>query len=119
MLLSINPEHVEKILSGEKKFEFRKVRCRPDVDKIIIYATSPVMQIVGEVDVLDIIEDNPETVWERTSEHAGISREFYNNYYKGKGKAVAYKLGTVNKYEKFANLSDFGIRSAPQSFIYI
>ncbi len=50
MLLSINPEHVEKILTGQKQFEFRKVRCRSDVSKIVIYATSPVMKIVGEAD---------------------------------------------------------------------
>lgn len=41
MLLSINPEHVENILSGVKKIEFRKVRCKSDVNKIIIYATAP------------------------------------------------------------------------------
>lgn len=119
MLLSINPEHVEKILMGQKKFEFRKVRCRSNVEKIVIYATSPVMQIVGEADVLDIIEDKPDTVWNQTFEYAGISREFYDNYYKGKDKAVAYKLGNVNKYEKAADLADFGISSAPQSFIYL
>ncbi|MDR2944343.1 MAG: hypothetical protein LBU81_04575 [Methanosarcinales archaeon] len=119
MLLSINPEHVEKILTGQKQFEFRKVRCRSDVRKIIIYATSPVMQVVGEADVLDIIEDDPECVWKQTSEHAGISREFYNNYYKGKEKAIAYKLGNISKYEKSVSLSDIGVNSAPQSFIYL
>ncbi len=40
MLLSVNPEHVENILLGKKQYEFRKIRCRPDVDKIIIYARS-------------------------------------------------------------------------------
>ncbi|MDV0445732.1 hypothetical protein MmiAt1_13260 [Methanimicrococcus sp. At1] len=119
MLLSINPEHVDKIMTGEKKFEFRKVRCRSDVDKIVIYATSPIMQVVGEVDILDIIEDRPDEVWNQTSAYAGISRKFYDDYYKGKEKAVAYKLGNVNKYEKSANLADFGIHSAPQSFIYL
>ena len=42
MLLSINPEHVENILLGTKRFEFRKVRCKYEVSKIIIYATAPV-----------------------------------------------------------------------------
>ena len=119
MLLSIHPEYADKILSGEKKFEFRKVRCRQDVNKIVIYVTSPVMQIVGEAEVLDIIEDEPEIVWEKTKSHAGVSREFYDNYYKGKEKAIAYKLGHVSKYETTVSLSDFGIRSVPQSFVYL
>ena len=119
MLLSINPEHVENIMNGNKKFEFRKVRCRPEVDKIIIYATSPVMKVVGEADVIDVIVDLPEQVWKRTSEFAGISKLFYDNYYQNKEVAVAYRLGKVRKYTNPLTLADFGINFAPQSFVYV
>ncbi len=119
MLLSINPEHVENILNGNKQFEFRKVRCRPEVDKIIIYATSPVMKVVGEADVIDVIVDFPEQVWEMTSEFAGISKQFYDKYYQNKEVAVAYRLGDVRKYKKPLTLADFGINFAPQSFVYV
>lgn len=119
MLLSINPEHVENILNGNKQFEFRKVRCRPDVDKIIIYATSPIMKVVGEVEVLDIIVDLPEQVWELTSEFAGISKQFYDKYYQNKDVAVAYRLGDVRQYINPLTLADFGINFAPQSFVYV
>jgi predicted transcriptional regulator len=119
MLLSINPQHVENILNGDKRFEFRKVRCRADVDNIVIYATSPVMQIVGEADVVEIIQDSLDVVWKITSEYAGISRHFYDEYYRGKDKAVAYRLGKVKKYHEPLQLSDFGVGFAPQSFVYI
>ena len=119
MLLSINPEHVENIMNGNKKFEFRKVRCRPDVDKIIIYATSPVMKVVGEADVIDVIVDLPEQVWELTSAFAGVSKAFYDEYYQDKEVAVAYRLGKVKKYSNPLSLADFGIRFAPQSFVYV
>ena len=119
MLLSINPEHVENIMNGSKLFEFRKVRCREDVDKIIFYSTSPVMQVVGEAQVLEIIVDNPELVWEITSEFSGITKLFYDEYFKNKEKAVAYRLGKVEKYREPLNLSDFGVNFAPQSFVYV
>ena len=119
MLLSINPEHVENIMNGSKLFEFRKVKCKDDVDKIIIYSTSPVMQVVGEAQVLEIIVDNPESVWEITSEFSGISKLFYDKYYENKGKAVAYRLGKVKKYLEPLKLSDFGVNFAPQSFVYV
>lgn len=119
MLLSINPEHVENILSGNKKFEFRKVRCRSEVDKIIIYATSPIMKVVGEADVTEVIVDLPERVWKQTSDFAGISKPFYDRYYQNREVAVAYRLGTVNKYEKPLSLADFGVKFAPQSFVYV
>ena len=119
MLLSINPEHVENILLGLKRFEFRKVRCKSEVDKIIIYATSPVMKVVAEVEVAGVIEDDVQSVWQLTSEFAGISYDFYEKYYEGKKKAVAYKLGNVKKYSKPKSLSDYGLTFAPQSFVYV
>lgn len=119
MLLSINPEHVENIFSGAKKFEFRKVRCRSEVDRIVIYSTSPVMKIVGEAEVLNVIEGLPAEVWEQTEEYAGIKKTFFDQYYEGKNKAVAYHLGIIKQYQRPLNLSDFGVRSAPQSFVYL
>jgi len=119
MLLSVNPEHVDNILSGVKQFEFRKVRCKRDVDSILIYATSPVKLVVGEVEVLEVIEDAPESVWKLTSEFAGVSKSFFDQYYNKNDKAIAYRLGKVEKYLTPLQLSDLGISFAPQSFVYV
>ena len=119
MLLSINPEHVESILRGEKQFEFRKVRCKAEVSKIIIYCTAPHKSVVAEVDIEEIIEDDILEVWRQTKKSAGISYNFFRSYYKGKKKAVAYKLSNLTVYEKPRLLSEYGISQAPQSFVYI
>ena len=119
MLLSINPEHVENILNGTKQYEFRKVRCRADVDKIVIYATSPQKMVVAEAEIEDIIEDDVTDVWRQTSAFAGISYAFFRAYYRGKKKAVAYKLGKVKAYKKPRRLSDYDVAYPPQSFIYL
>ena len=37
LLMSINPEHVDNILAGTKKFEFRKNKCKEEIDSIIIF----------------------------------------------------------------------------------
>ncbi len=119
MLLSINPEHVENILSGKKLFEFRKVRCKPAVDRIIIYATAPQKMVVAEAEIEDIIEGEINAVWRQTKDFAGISYAFFRAYYKGKKNAVAYKLGKVEVYEQPKKLSDYGIVYPPQSFVYL
>lgn len=119
ILLSINPQYVDKILSHEKKFEYRKNKCKKNIDTIIIYSTYPVMKIVGEVKVLDIIEDNVTNVWKKTKSYSGISKKFFENYFKGKKNAVAYKLGKITKYNTPLLLKDFGIKMPPQSFVYI
>lgn len=120
ILMPINPEYVDQILSGRKKYEYRKVKAkRKNIDKMIIYSTSPVMKVVAEVDIKDILEENPEILWEMTKNESGITKEFYNKYYKNKETAVAYKLGTIKIYEEPKKLSDIGIEYVPQSFVYL
>ena len=119
ILLPINPEHVENILNGSKRYEFRRVKCKRKIDKILIYATHPVKLIVGEVSVLDVIEDSKERVWEATSEFSGISEEFFKEYFIDKQQAVAYKLGNVNAFKEPITLDSLGVKFPPQSFMYV
>lgn len=119
MLLSINPQYVEHIFSGKKRYEYRKFRCRKDIDKIIIYSTAPVKLVVGEVNISEVIEDNLEVVWEKTKKYSGITKDFFDKYYTGKKQAVAYGLGELKKYSKPLKLEDIGISHAPQSYVYM
>lgn len=119
ILLSINPEYVERILLGKKKYEYRRRLANDDIEAIIIYATSPIMKIVGEVKVTGKIEMAPSSLWEHTKGNAGISRRKYREYFAGCKKAYAYKLGIANEYKTKKLLNDIGIKQAPQSFIYL
>ncbi len=119
MLLSINPEFVESILNGTKLFEYRKFRCREDVDKIIIYATAPQKQVVAEAEIEYIIEDDVLNVWRQTKQHSGITYSFFRKYYRGKKKAVAYRLKNVVLYDEPLSLADIGVSYAPQSYCYL
>ena len=119
MLISINPEHVENIFNGSKKYEYRKIRCKQDIDKIIIYSTYPIMKVVGEAKVEKILEDSPDNIWEETKKYSGIDLKFYQKYFKDRSKAIAYKLTNIKKYNAPKELSIYGIKAAPQSFIYV
>lgn len=119
ILLSINPNHVENILNGTKKYEFRKKPCKRHVDKILIYSTNPIMRVVGEAEVEDVLIDAPEIIWKKTEKKSGIDKTFFDQYYENREQAVAYKLKNVKKYREPKELKDYGISSAPQSFQYI
>ena len=119
MLLSINPEYVASILQGKKLYEYRKFRCRDDVDKIIIYATAPQKQVVGEAEIAGIVEDDILAVWHQTKEYSGITYKFFRQYYKGKKRAIAYQLNNLVIYDKPLTLEDIGVSCAPQSYRYI
>ena len=50
VVLSIKPEFAFKIFDGTKKFEFRKSIFKSNkVKSIIVYASSPVQQVIGEL----------------------------------------------------------------------
>ena len=52
ILMPINPQYVDEILAGRKKYEYRKIKAKKaNVDKMIIYSTSPIMKVVAEVDI--------------------------------------------------------------------
>lgn len=119
LLMSINPEHVKNILAGKKKFEFRKTKCKEQIDSIVIYSTAPVMKVVAEVEVEDIIEDTPQMVWKITSNAAGIDKKFFDKYYSGRNTAVAYVLGCVTQFDSPRDLTDYGVKAAPQSYVYL
>jgi len=119
ILLSINPNHVENILNGTKKYEFRKRVCKRHVDKILIYSTNPIMKVVGEAEVEDILIGAPEIIWKKTKRKSGIDKAFFDQYYVGRDQAVAYKLKNVVEYGEPRELKDYGINCAPQSFQYI
>ncbi|MBQ9266476.1 MAG: ASCH domain-containing protein [Bacilli bacterium] len=119
IIISINPEYVEKILSGAKKFEYRTKAAKKDIDKIIIYETTPIKMVVAEAEILDVLIMKPNDLWEHTKEYSGISKDFFDEYFKGRSIAYAYKIGKVTRYPEPIELSKYGIKSAPQSFIYL
>ena len=84
VILSIRPEFVEKIFSGEKQYEYRKILFKQKVDTVYIYASRPISKIVGEFKIAEIICDTPANIWNQTKEHSGVTKSFFQKYYAGK-----------------------------------
>lgn len=119
IILPIAPQYIEKILSGEKKYEYRKRLCKNNISRIYLYATAPVKGIVGEVEVIGKLEKNTNDLWDLTFQDSGIDVCFFNKYFKGCSNASAYKLGRVKKYANKIPLHSIGIDYTIQSFKYI
>ncbi|SHM95725.1 Predicted transcriptional regulator, contains an HTH and PUA-like domains [Anaerosporobacter mobilis DSM 15930] len=119
-LLSIKPVFVEEIITGAKRFEYRKKIFKKNVDTVIIYASMPIGKIIGEFTVGEIINKSPDEVWSETKEYSGISLEFFNEYFQGRDKAYAIQIKEFYRYEKpidpYEKSSNF---VPPQSFKYI
>ncbi len=121
ILLSVKPEFIDKIFCGEKKYEFRRILFkRDDIKIIVLYASSPVKKVVGEIQIEHIIKEKKSFLWEITKHYSGISKEYYDEYFKNKEYAYAIKIKKAKKYKTQLSLKkDYNLRFAPQSFIYL
>lgn len=118
IIISINPEHVNNIINGTKKYEYRTKAAKKDVNKLIIYETTPIKKVVAEAEIVEVLALDPKALWEKTREYSGITKNFFDEYFKDRKVAYAYKLGKIKVYDEPKALTEFGLRAAPQSFAY-
>lgn len=121
VLLSIKPPFANAILSGTKRFEFRRAVFRnPEVNRIVIYASSPVQRVIGEFRVDGVLDMELESLWAATCQYAGIERSFFDRYFCGRESGYALKVDRPRRYRSPLSLSaDLGITAPPQSFCYL
>lgn len=120
VLLSIKPEYAFKIFDGTKKFEFRKVIFKnPDITTVVVYASSPVQQVIGEFEIDDIFSFDPEAIWKMTKKYSGITEDFFYQYFADREIAHAIKIKKTKKYRKpLCIREDFNVLP-PQSYVYL
>lgn len=121
ILLSIKPQYVEKIISGEKRYEFRKKEFkRRDIDTIVVYSSGKVKKLVGEIKFEKVLCDTPNNIWNLTHLHSGLSFDSFMAYFEGRHKAYAIVIDKFVPYTEMQSLGDrFPGVKAPQSFIYL
>ena len=79
IIISIHPAFVEKILSGEKKYEYRK-RFPEGVRYMLVYTTSPVKMITALIEIESVLVGSPNDVWRKTKKYAGVTKRFFDAY---------------------------------------
>ena len=101
VLLSIKPEFARKILRGEKEYEFRRTTFRDPsiVDRVFLYATTPVQRILGFFLFSDVLTGRPEDLWKRCSDASGLEdRQRFMAYFSGADTGFAYAIDRVEPF---------------------
>lgn len=121
VLLSIKPKFANAIFSGEKKYEFRKSVYKDKSIRIIyVYASAPISKVIGIIYVDEILEQQPDLLWEETCSSAGISEDYFYEYFANRKRAYALKVESAKLFDEPKLLKDmFGISHPPQSFCYV
>ena len=119
IILSIHPNHIDKILSGVKRYEYRK-RIPQEINYIIVYATAPTKKVVAIIEIDMIMKDTPQNIWDVTQSESGVSYEFFINYFNGVSTAYAIKIRNIYRLPTPIDITAIdGVKSAPQAYQYV
>ena len=101
VMFSIKPQYVERILSGDKIYGFRRrIFKRTDVDTLVIYSTLLQGAVVAEASIEGILESTSLYIWNRTHRQGGIGKDEFMEYFKGSPSAFAIRLGTIRCFDQ-------------------
>ncbi|MEJ0105191.1 MAG: hypothetical protein WDO19_22700 [Bacteroidota bacterium] len=119
VVLSIKPKFAFKIFDGTKKFEFRKAIFKnSNIKTVIVYASSPVQQVIGEFEIEKIINKDLDSLWKLTQDFSGITEDYFYEYFANRTDGFAIQIGKTKRYKQPRSLkADYNL-VAPQSFAY-
>ncbi len=120
VLLSIKPEFALKIFDGSKRYEYRRaIFKKPEVSEVIVYASNPIKRVIGEFKIGEILHDEPQVLWEKTRDHAGITKKKFLEYFGERTKGYAIKIDETRMYSTPISLKELMVLCPPQSFMYL
>lgn len=121
VIISLHPEHANKVLSGQKRLEFRRVWATKPVTAVVIYSTVPVKKIVAIAYVKQVHLGSPTYLWNLAkSIGGGLSRRALYKYFQGKKKGYAVEFESIKLCNPAIDPESLihGFH-APQSFTYL
>jgi predicted transcriptional regulator len=119
-LLAIKPRFAEAIIGGRKTVEFRRTRFSRPPAYVVLYASSPVKQVVAYFKVTAIKELTPPGLWRQFKADGAIDYDEFMDYYRGAALGVAIVVGDVSTLSTPKSLYNLLRRKKPpQSFRYL
>lgn len=120
-MITLEEEYCNAILDGRKKIEIRTSIPRTIVpgDTILVCMKGskglvPFYFVVGMIGVF-----SPNLLWTFNHHQLAIDEKDYIEYTRGKKIVYGIYIQRVFKYEQKVNISDFGVRKAPQWFTQV
>ena len=122
VVLSIRPRYVEPILRGTKVVELRR-RFPQSISgsTAYIYSTSPIRELVGDVQISEVLKLPVETIWKKFSKCTHVNETEFNSYFSDLRKGNVLLLSEPREYRKKIPLHELRYKlgfEPPQSFLY-
>lgn len=112
-MMSIKPHFAFRLLSGEKRVEFRRRCAAKEITHIVVYATRPVGAVVGVLEIENLAQGTPRALWRAFSDVGGIERADFFEYFSGTTTGVAYVVGKAWSCVEAHELGKSGLPKVP------
>jgi predicted transcriptional regulator len=120
VLLPIHPKYANSILDGTKRVEFRKQRFARDISHVVVYATTPLKQVLGYFEVSGIVEAAPKALWKKFRLVGGIGHDDFMDYFAERRRGIAIEVKRAWRCGQPKPLRSFlPGKYAPQGFAYV
>lgn len=123
MLLSVHPRFARAILHGHKTVELRRHRVGASPGAVVVlYATSPVMAVLGTAHLAGVETTTPQAIWQRHGTHTGLTEREFLDYLNGCKIASALTLRRPTTLPAPMHLKTLRATSSfqpPQSYRYV
>ncbi len=119
-LMAIKPHFAFRLLTGQKRVEFRRRPTAKRLTHIVVYATQPVSAVVGVLEIAERTTASPASLWRQFARVGGIPRADFFEYFSGSSVGVAYSVHHAWSYGEALELGRAGLpRVAPQAYQYL
>lgn len=124
VLLAIKPIHAYNILSGNKKWEYRRVNMHAENNaRIFLYASAKIHAIIGEAVIEKIIHETVDQIIEHTVKEVPETAEDLKRAFIGNEIGCAIRLSNPIRYETPITLTLLRQKipgfKPPQGFYYV
>lgn len=122
LIFSVKPRFAQRILEKEKTVEIRRRFSNRWLGQTInLYASAPVMSLVGEARIAGITKNTPEVIWDKYRHQIGCSRTEFDIYAGDAMELFAIELDHARPYRQNVPLAELSHLTgndlrAPQSY---
>lgn len=121
LLLSIQKQHADRIFSGDKTFELRKILPQEPFSRVYLHETGGT-GIVGFFEVARVLRLPTDQLWATVGER-GTTRERFEKYFEGRKQGCAIEVARFHKFERPVTTAEIRAAHAsyavPQSFALV
>lgn len=121
IIISLNIEHVQKILNEDRNILFMKKLPAFHVKRVLIYATLPVGLVIGEFDLKSSQSLSRTKAWNEYGKNSTFTKKMFDKYFDG-AEIDGVKMMEIDGFVQYKTpkaISKYGMNRGPSGFAYL